>query len=126
VAFKIKGLIFATTLHLESQFSIQRFLASVLLLVFAFSITPKKYLHDLVADHEDFYSCYSGDETTVSTAGFNCHCDDLVVSTPFVKTVFESALSPAPVHKAFPSSTYHFFFYSTSSAKDSRGPPSLI
>ncbi|MEJ7912714.1 MAG: hypothetical protein WKF70_06145 [Chitinophagaceae bacterium] len=110
---------------MRSQSIIQRFFAAVLLLVFAFSITPKKYLHELVADHKDFYSYHSGEETTVNTAGFNCHCEELVVSTPFVETSLETALLPTIVYRTFSTSSYHFFFYSTNSAKDSRGPPSL-
>ncbi len=88
------------------------------------SITPRKYLHDLIFDHTDSYSStHSDDATTISQAGFNCHCEDLVVSTPFVNVSLEMHV-PAGLHyKAFSPALYSSFFSNTHITKDLRGPP---
>ncbi|MBC7826213.1 MAG: hypothetical protein H7122_00600 [Chitinophagaceae bacterium] len=96
-----------------------------MLLLFSFSVTPKKYLHDWVANHTDFYSPHSADETSYSQAAYNCHCEDPVVSTPFIDASFDLNLPFLLVYKEIPSFTYHFLFSNTSGTKDSRGPPSI-
>jgi hypothetical protein len=110
---------------LKNRSIIQQSLAFVMLLLFTFSITPKRYLHDLIANHEDFYSFHSGGETTVTKTSINCQCEDLVVSTPFVEASFELSLSSLVYHKEFASSSYHSYFLNTCSTKDSRGPPAV-
>jgi len=63
---------------------IRQFLAGVLLIIFAFSITPKKALHDWLANHTDKTSTpLLGHGAVISTAGFNCDCDNLVAESPF-------------------------------------------
>ncbi|HVM87856.1 MAG TPA: hypothetical protein VMT76_06680 [Puia sp.] len=59
-----------------------------MLIVFAFSVTPKILLHNLVADHRDtpLAHNYSHDQQ-VSKTGFNCNCDNLVVESPFVNNI---------------------------------------
>jgi len=57
-----------------------------MLLLFAFSITPKLLLHDLVANHKDTPLKSSSNKTQqFDVAGFNCGCDNLVVESPFVQ-----------------------------------------
>jgi hypothetical protein len=64
---------------------IRRFFAGLLLLLFAFSNTPKKTLHDFFANHKDVPVRSSGSKTLqFSQSGFNCHCEDLVVELPFI------------------------------------------
>jgi hypothetical protein len=116
---------FATTLQLRNLNIIQKTLAVGMLLLFAFSTMPKKYLHDLVADHKDFYSFQSADEATVYQTGFNCHCDDVVVSTPFVEASFTFNVAALPCYKAPAFSSYNFYFLNSCSTKDSRGPPAV-
>jgi hypothetical protein len=96
-----------------------------MLLLFTFSITPERYLHDLIADHKDFYSFHSSEDTAVYQSGINCHCEDLVVSTPFVEASFELSIRPLVWHKEFTPSSYYFNPLTTYSAKDSRGPPAV-
>jgi hypothetical protein len=58
--------------------------------LFAFSITPKIVLHNLVANHKDgktktsLPDAYS---TQLSKASFNCQCDNLISESPFVAEV---------------------------------------
>lgn len=75
---------------------IRSVLAVLMLAVFAFSVTPKILLHNLVADHKDtpIKSNHSNQEQ-YSKAGFNCNCDNLVVESPFVNDFFPVQLSIA-------------------------------
>ena len=65
-----------------------------MLAVFAFSVTPKILLHNLVADHKDtpIKSNHSNQEQ-FSRAGFNCNCDNLVVESPFLNDFIPVDLS---------------------------------
>lgn len=103
-----------------------RVLAFVMLLLCTFSITPKKYLHDWIADHRDFYSFNSGDQATFSQAGFHCPCEDLVVSVPFIEASFDENLPAVFIYAETSSFLSPFLYLKTPVTKDSRGPPSLI
>jgi hypothetical protein len=103
---------------------IRSVLATLMLAVFAFSVTPKILLHNLVADHKDtpIKSNYSNQEQ-FSKAGFNCNCDNLVVESPFVNDFIPVDLSIA---KQFAkqqtffrdnSNSLHYFYF------ELRGPP---
>ncbi len=98
--------------------------AFLLLVIFTISITPKRYLHDAFANHEDTATPVSqGGEDVLSAKGFDCDCDSLVATSPFTEQ--EDAL------KLFISTNYYlanaFFiprFFSTYHAYfELRGPP---
>lgn len=97
-----------------------------MLLLFSFSITPKNYLHDWAASHVDVYAYHTGDETAFNLAGFNCDCQDLVVSTPFIEASFNLNVGTLPAHTDLPVSSYYFSFSNTYRTKDSRGPPAIV
>ena len=64
---------------------IKKILSVFLLVVFALSITPKKYLHDMFAKHIDCRYEKSNTKTyQLSSSGFNCNCDNLVAESSFV------------------------------------------
>src|ERR1700754_505865 len=70
---------------------IKHLLASFLLVLFAFSVTPRKFLHDLVANHKDVPGKFAHDpHTRVQKSTYNCHTEDLVVESPYIN-------GPAPV-----------------------------
>lgn len=69
---------------MRSNSTIKNLLAYFLLLVFAYSITPKIVLHNLVADHIDKRKVLKSHLNELSTAGFNCKCDNLVAESPFI------------------------------------------
>jgi hypothetical protein len=56
--------------------------------LFAFGITPKITLHNLVANHKDgrikSSSLADPGSTQLAKASFNCQCDNLVSESPFV------------------------------------------
>ncbi|HEY0058810.1 MAG TPA: hypothetical protein VGB56_06720 [Flavisolibacter sp.] len=109
-----------------SRFTIiQKPLAFLALLLILFSATPKKFLHDLVANHQDFYAALPGDEAGVSNTGFDCHNHDQVVSTPFLVADVSSPVASSAQFAAHRASNYDFHLVQTFSSKDSRGPPAL-
>jgi hypothetical protein len=97
-----------------------------MLLLFAISIVPKAYFHDLIADHKDVSFCSEAHKTPCAhKQGYNCHFDDLVVHQPFL---FPEKQSPLPLTVYFKpdltqfyqSSQQAFFFHI-----ESRGPPQV-
>ena len=72
--------------NLKKYNHIRRLLAVVMLGLFAFSITPKIILHDVVANHKDTpYKSNYEKNAELNKAGFNCTCDNLVVDSPFTE-----------------------------------------
>jgi hypothetical protein len=113
-----------TVAKILTQNFIRRVTAGILLLLFAFSVTPKKTLHDLFAHHKDLPATSSHTKSPLLIqAGFRCQCDNLVVESPFL-TQFQPAdvflpLSYRKLYKA-PTEKYPsaFHFYT-----GLRGPP---
>lgn len=66
---------------------IQKFIAGLLLVVFAFGISPKRTWHNLVANHKDGRAtalAHDHQGADISKAAFNCQCDNLISESPFV------------------------------------------
>lgn len=102
----------------------KQFIAAVLLIIFLFSITPKKLLHDAIATHKDKTIIAATDNSLqISHTAFTCKADNLVAESPFTEqdnsfefsalSIFSEEQSIAPYH--FYSSDYFFF--------ELRGPP---
>jgi hypothetical protein len=67
--------------------TIRRILAGIFLVLFAFGITPKLTLHNLVATHTDGRTkslLPDPFSTQLNNASFNCQCDNLIIESPFV------------------------------------------
>jgi hypothetical protein len=64
--------------------TIRRSLAAFFLLLFSFCVTPKRFLHDLLANHRDAQTIFCISQEQVMAKGFHCHIDDLVVIAPFL------------------------------------------
>ncbi|MGI9138654.1 MAG: hypothetical protein ACR2IM_06405 [Sediminibacterium sp.] len=106
--------------------TIRKFIALVMLVVFAFSITHQKSIHDLVAKHSDPTKCSVHKEAPVDqveNTSIHCSYDNLVVASPFIDYHFpiKITLFPQPISKNTIFSTLkidnviHSF--------ESRGPP---
>lgn len=109
---------------LAQKFIIRQLLAAVLLLVFTFSITPKKFLHDAIANHKDKIAlASSGNETQVSNSGFVCKCDNLVAESPFTDEVVYFDFAPLQLFSVQKDSTLYHFYSSTFFFFALRGPP---
>jgi hypothetical protein len=106
--------------------AIQKSTALLLLLVFAISIAPKAWFHDLIANHKDSTSCHQVHKAAVlHVKGYNCHFDDLVVSAPFLlqqeQPVVLVNFYPREKQTVFSSSFYSAFIQH----KENRGPPAV-
>ncbi|MCY7293485.1 MAG: hypothetical protein LH615_15010 [Ferruginibacter sp.] len=86
VYFK-KFTLFATSFQkLHKNKTIRPFLALLMLVIFTVNITPKRYLHDVFADHKDSISNVSKDgKVQISQDGYHCDCHHLVATSPFVE-----------------------------------------
>ena len=72
---------------LTKHYSIRKSLTAFALVIFAFSIIPKKLLHHLFANHKDTrYKPAPGHthQQKINTGYIQCPCDDLVVECPFI------------------------------------------
>jgi hypothetical protein len=98
-----------------------------MLVLFAFSITPKKILHDLVADHKDTPVKTSDSKTPqFDVSGFRCNCDNLVVESPFLnegpalEIILTSFYFTPPVETDNNLSVVHLYYATL------RGPPLAV
>jgi hypothetical protein len=102
--FLPQNAIFATTYHsLIPVTSIQKFIAGLLLVVFAFGISPKRSWHNLVANHKDGKPAASAHDhraADISRAAFNCQCDNLISESPFVAEATTTEAVPVIYHTA--------------------------
>ncbi len=94
-----------------------------MLVIFTFSMTPKNYWHECLSDHRNVVTANPEGKITVSKTGQDCHCDELVVNTPFTQIPSELHLSSFIAYDEFSDLPYRFIFYITHAAKDLRGPP---
>src|SRR5258706_15372699 len=101
-------------IYVEQKLIIRQLLAGVLLLVFAFSITPKKFLHDAIANHEDKVVLISpGDTPQFSNTGFICKCDNLVAESPFTDESVYFDFAPLQLFSVQKDATLYHFYSST-------------
>lgn len=114
-------------ISLAKSLIIRKLLAGFFMAVFAFGITPKITLHNLVATHIDGRAKTSVPEqqapTQLSTASFNCQCDNLISESPFVASS-EAAYTTVETAFAAYKRVYVEAVYSTQQFCSSlRGPP---
>ena len=108
------------------QITIKQLLALAMLVVFAFSITPQKTIHDFVAPHTDPTKCDVHIKAPIEQVEKNqLHCtfDFQVATTPFVNYNFTIDIPVQLVARAqnnfYKETQNHTFLRSA----DSRGPP---
>ena len=98
----------------------------LLLLVFTLGITPKRTLHDWFANHKDTTSPIPAGKTQqLTTAGFNCDCDDLVAESHFITFGSLIIINIPSVH-SFVSFCIPSFISLTLFHNNLRGPPLKI
>lgn len=75
---------------------IQSFSAVFVIVMLLFSITPKRFLHDLIADHKDTVTIATNDgKDHIDHHGFRCDCDNLVATSPFIsQDIMAEPLTP--------------------------------
>ena len=107
----------------------KQFLALAMLVVFAFSITPQKSIHDIVAKHIDKVKCDVHKNLPieqVENSSIHCSHDNLVATSPFVEFNFTIALEQPILKIATNTHLLNFYFYNNNYSLDSRGPPAII
>ncbi|RYY15866.1 MAG: hypothetical protein EOO04_27930 [Chitinophagaceae bacterium] len=75
---------------MRRQTHIRSFSAVLMMLVMAFSITPKRTLHEIFGCHDKAnttYQHYNGKEASLHKDGFHCACEQTEFQTPFLSTV---------------------------------------
>jgi hypothetical protein len=114
---------------MQIQKTFKQFLALAMLVVFAFSITPQKSIHDLVAKHIDPTSCSVHKDLSIEQiekTELHCTFDFQVATTPFVDYDFSIEIKAPELAKA--RNVYFVVKAITqlSIVSDSRGPPVVI
>lgn len=111
---------------LHKLITIRPFLAALVLCVFSLALTPKRLLHNLVADHKDT-SCkiLAKEKIHLSNAGVNCPCDNIVALSPFEEVDIMPVLT-APIffikhEKEYVNPHFHSIHYFF----ELRGPPAV-
>jgi hypothetical protein len=104
--------------------TIQKILASLLLLVFSISFIPKSFFHDAIANHTDEATCsYSADKLCIHQKGFSCSFNDLVVAGPYVPINNTFSLIQPFIHFTFKDWHNPLLLQQQFFGTESRGPP---
>lgn len=110
---------------LNLRLIIQKSVALSLLVIFAFSITPKRFLHDWVAGHRDGREvCHEkAANPHFHEIGIKCECDNFVADSPFDKgaTIYISVIFQFGI--AQDNSIPGKLFLNTAEVCFLRGPP---
>lgn len=107
--------------------SIKRTVSLLLFLVFAFSITPKQWIHKLIFQHKDVYTvCTDGSfKTHLHQTGFHCELNNIIVLSPFTSDVSVTEAEVPLIHSLYYSPIENdadpvsYFFFNL------RGPPAI-
>ena len=108
------------------QKTIRQIVASLMLLVFAFSIMPQKSIHDLVAKHSDPTHCNVHKDAPIAQvekSSIHCSYDNLVVASPFLDFSFALELTIPPVRSIKNTSLVSLTYLLVPFSFESRGPP---
>jgi hypothetical protein len=110
---------------MKDSLNIKRLLAAFFLLLFSFCVTPKKFLHDLLANHKDAQYSSSLPLQQIATSGFHCNVDDLVVMEPYppvLQIMDPVILSSTPLSFSDPRLSVVYLHLSHN---EGRGPPAV-
>jgi hypothetical protein len=111
---------------LKNSDSLRRFLAAVILRLFSFCVTPKRMLHDMLANHRDVQTSPLLPVEQIAASGFHCQIDDLVVVAPFLPDIQMTVaveITSTPIIFSEPANNY---FPAYASCTVGRGPPAIF
>jgi hypothetical protein len=111
---------------LNHSFTIRQYAAGFFLLLFSFCITPKRFLHDLLANHKDEQTSANLPVQQITSSGFHCNVDDLVVVAPFIPGIQTAVPGLLPSTVLSFSEPINKPLFSCLSHADSRGPPACF
>ncbi|MGZ5255393.1 MAG: hypothetical protein ACXWV4_13375 [Flavitalea sp.] len=99
----------------------------VMLLIFTFSILPRKYLHDAFSHHTDSFHLYEQDKgATIEQKSFQCDQFIMVAENTFLATLPISVEEFSILTKSEIISFYRSNIFSERTSTSLRGPPSLL
>ncbi|MDE3251183.1 MAG: hypothetical protein KGO92_00160 [Bacteroidota bacterium] len=101
-------------------------MAAICMVLFAFGITPKLTLHNLVANHRDGRTKTSlpdPNTTQLSTASYNCQCDNPVTESPFFPADQIHCQLPDNSYPVFTCTFAQAIFAADFPIETLRGPP---
>ena len=111
------------------QKTIRKFIALVMLVVFAFSITPQKSIHEVVAKHIDPTSCSVHKDLPIEqieNSALHCSFDFQVATTPFVDFDFSIEIATPLIAQARNAQFEDKTISQHAILSESRGPPAII
>jgi hypothetical protein len=98
----------------------------MMLLVFALSITPRRYLHDMFANHTDISGHVATDgKVLIAKTGINCDCHTLVATSPFTDQVDEFQMAAFSSYSLLVAAYIPGIYSPVQVFIGLRGPPSL-
>jgi hypothetical protein len=98
-----------------------------MLLIFTFSILPRKYLHDAFSHHTDSFHLYEQNKgATVEQKSFQCDQFTMVADHHFIGTIPISFEGISPFIQGETKSFYRSTLFSGRRSTSLRGPPSLL
>jgi len=111
---------------LRKNQTIRAILGSFLLLMFVVGITPKRYWHDMLADHKDSFSqLHTGKDQQVNKPVFNCDWNMQVATSPFTQEDEITVPAPLPAHSRHYQVTKSAVFAVPIFYHCLRGPPAI-
>jgi hypothetical protein len=111
---------------LDKPHFIQRVVAFVLFIALAISVTPKSFIHDALADHDDsanFCAHKTHKDLCITKAGINCHFTNLVVALPYTGAAQQCAQDTDRYFHTFIVYPASAIFHPCFNSKEGRGPP---
>jgi hypothetical protein len=112
---------------LHKNLHIKRLLAGIMLVLFAFSVTPRNILHELFANHTDeTVLSKKTNSATVKTFDYLCKTENLVVESPFIENIAHFDFSTYAAYSNHPIFTSYFFYSSKYFFFEHRGPPATV
>jgi hypothetical protein len=109
--------------YLKQSNTIRKVSAAFFLMLFSFCITPKRFLHDMLANHKDAQPFASVPLQQISQSGFRCQTDDLVVEAPFLPGILAILPHAFDAIRLGFSEPIQIVFFEYLSNADGRGPP---
>ncbi len=99
-----------------------------MLVLFAFGMTPKITLHDLVATHSDSRIKQKNTDiasSQIAKSSFNCQCDNLVSESPFETIPLTATHTAEIIYSTFQTNKGSAIYSATLFLFGFRGPPSM-
>ncbi len=124
--YSINGVTLGYFINMLYSKTIRSFIALLMLVVFAFSITSQKTIHDLVAKHTDKVRCDVHKDLPIDqleNSTIHCSHENLVVASPFADFSFQIILTHPVIAVVRNTRILAFNFSAQNSTLDSRGPP---